>query len=165
MPTTDPITQASQAILTALKSSAAIAALIAAGNIVDMTSAQFANFRSQYQNSDYPLLVLLQKDFELKPFGVNSTVASISQSFALLVMHDTTRPPTANAIKFAVLAALLNAGSSLGLDGLVRDFVLTGGADDIEPTLGQKQKPAGRWSSVLTIKVWLDVSRQSLLQG
>jgi len=165
MPTTDPITQASQALLTALKSSAAVAALIAAGNIVDMTSAQFVNFRSQCQNSDYPLLVLLQKDFELKPFGVNSTVASINQSFALLVLHDPTRPPMANTIKFAVLAALLNAGSSLGLDGLVRDFLITSAADDIEPASGQKQRPAGRWSSVLTIKVSMDVSRQSLLQG
>jgi len=163
MPTPDPITRASQAILSALKSSTAIAALISAGNIIDMTSAQFVNFRSQHQNSDYPLLLLLQKDFELKPFGVNSTVASISQAFQLLVMHDPTRQPTANAIKCAVMAALLNAGSSLGLDGLVRDVQLASGTDDIVPT--SLQKPPGRWSSVLVIKVSMDVSRQSLLQG
>jgi len=160
MPTTDPITQASQAILTALNSNTAVTALIAAGNIIDMTSPQFVNFRTSYQNSDYPLLLLLQKDFDLKPFGVNSTVASINQSFQLLVMHDPTRQPTANAIKFAVMAALLNAGNSLGLDGLVRDFIITSGADDIVPI--SLQKPPGRWSSVLVIKVSMDVSRQSL---
>jgi hypothetical protein len=154
----DPFTQTSRAILSALRADPGWAALVKPGNVIDMTAYSFERFKTQVSSADLPEAILLQGEFKLKPFGANSRVAEMNQSFGLIVTHDSLRVTPVNCLKYQTLIALAKAGPSLGLDGLVRAWEITDGSDD---ALGKSQWRRGtqRWVSVLTIRVELFVSR------
>jgi hypothetical protein len=161
-PMTDPFTQISRTILAALQADAGWAALVKRGNVVDMTSPAFERFRTQVQSGDVPEVVLVQEDFRLRPFGTNSRVAELEQDFQMIVTHDSLRVMPVNVLKFRTLAALARCGPTLGLDGLVREWEITGGADD---AIGSKPWKRGseRWVSAMTIRVQMYFTRDRLV--
>jgi hypothetical protein len=158
---TDPFTQVSQAILAALQADAGWASLVRPGNVVDMTSRSFEQFKTQLQPGDLPEAILLQGEFSLKPFGPGSRIAEMQQQFQLIVTHRSLRVLPVNQLKFQTLIALAKAGPSLGLDGLVRDWQIMAGQDD---AFGQTQWRRGtdRWVSVLSIHANMFVTRDRL---
>jgi len=162
--TTDPFTAASNAILKALQSCSVFAAIVPPGNLIDMTAASFERFKGQLQASDTPEVVLLQEAFELQPFGGNSRVASLSQSYQLVATHESLRVTPVNALKYAAMAALLRAGPDLGLSGLVRSWEIHQGRDD---AFGPPQwrRATQRWVSVMSIVVHMELDRSVLLSA
>jgi hypothetical protein len=159
---TDPFTSASTAILNALKSSSAFTTIVRAGNLIDLTSDSFEQFKGQLQFGDTPEVALLPQTFELQPFGSNSQVASLSQAYQLVATHDSLQVKPVNALKFAAMVALLQAGPDLGLSGLVRSWEITKGADD---AFGHPQwrRSSQRWVSVMSIVVYMELDRSSLI--
>jgi hypothetical protein len=159
---TDPFTQCSRAILSALQDDAGWSAMVKPGNVVDMTAHSFEQFKSRLMPADVPEAILLQGEFRLKPFGASSRIAEMEQSFQLIVTHDSLRVRPVNCLKYQTLAALAKAGPTLGFDGLVRGWEITQGNDD---ALGQKHWRRGtqRWVSVLSIHVSIYVPREKLL--
>jgi hypothetical protein len=157
----DPFTQIARAILAALQADCGWAALVKPGNVIDMTASTFERFKSQLQPGDVPEVILLQGDFNLQPFGGNSRIATLEQTYALVTTHDSLRVAPVNALKYLTLVALTKAGPSLGLQGLVRGWEITQSADD---ALGQKQWRRGtqRWVSVLSIRVNMYLPREML---
>jgi hypothetical protein len=161
---TDPFTAAAQAILCALRASSGFTSIVAAGNLIDMTAQTFEQFKSTLPSADTPEVVLLQDAFELKPFTAGSRAAEIDQTFQLVATHDSLRTGVVNALKYQTLLALARAGPSLGLEGLVRQWSLTGGHDD---AFGPKQWRRGtqRWVSILAIEVSMYLPRNRFLVG
>ncbi len=159
---TDPFSSASAAILLALRAFDGFTALVQPGNLIDMSAASFERFKAQLQASDTPEVIVLQEAFTLQPFGVNSRVASLSQSFQLVVSQDSLKVTPVNALKYAVMVALLQAGPDLGLSGLVRSWHITQGKDDAFPAT-QWRRGAQRWVSFLTITIAMDLDRASLI--
>jgi hypothetical protein len=159
---TDPFTLTASAILGALRASAGFTALVAPGNIVDMTSDCFEQFKKQVQPADLPEVILLQGEFVLRPFGANSSTTDLSQTWQLIVTHDSLRVRPVNVLKYQTMAALLKVGTTLGLTGLVRGWEITDGRDD---ALGQTQWKRGtaRWVSVLAITVQMYLMRQQIM--
>jgi hypothetical protein len=159
---TDPFTSTASAILGALRASAGFTAIVAPGNVIDMTADCFEQFKKQVQPADLPEVVLLQSEFELRPFGINSHTCDMSQTWQMIVTHDSLRVRPVNALKYQTMVALLKAGASLGLSGLVRGWEITDGRDD---ALGQNQWKRGtaRWVSVLAITVELYLMRQLIM--
>jgi len=160
----DPFTQVSRAILGALRADAGWAALVKAGNVVDMTADSFEQFRSQVQPADVPEAILLQGQFKLKPFGSSSRIAEMEQSFQLIVTHGSLRVRPVNQLKYQTLIALAKSGPTLGFDGLIRGWEITQGEDDC---LGQKQWRRGtqRWVSALAICVSMYATRERLISS
>ncbi len=159
---TDPFTATSSAILSALTSSPAFSAIVAPGNLIDMSANAFERFKGQLQFSDTPEVVLLSDAFELQPFGTNSKIASISQTFQLISTHASLRTTPMNALKFATMTALLKAGPNLGLCGLIRSWEMRQGRDD---AFGHPQWRRGtlRWVSLISITVHMHLDRSHLL--
>jgi hypothetical protein len=159
---TDPFTSASSAILAALSASSAFSAIAKPGNLIDLSADSFERFKGQLQFGDTPEVVLLPDAFELQPFGVNSKVASLSQTFQLIATHESLRTNTLNALKFAAMTALLKAGPQLGLGGLVRSWEMRQGRDD---SLGNSpwRRASQRWVSLISISVYMDLDRSLLL--
>lgn len=164
MANTDPFTTASSAILSALSNCPAFTALVAARNLIDVSSDTFEQFRTQLSASDVPEAVLLPAAFVLQPFGVNSRVASMSQTFELICTFDSLQTGLPNALKFAVLTALLQAGSDLGQTGLIRSWEARQGKDDFQQH-PQWRRGSKRWVSLMEIIVHMDVARTSLAAG
>jgi hypothetical protein len=146
----------------ALRLSKPLGTLVRAGNIVDVSAANFEQFKSQIQTSDTPEIVLLPEAFSLQPFGTNSQVASLSQTFQLVLTQDSLRSGILNAVKFAAMLALLQAGPDLGLGGLIRSWEIRQGKDD---PFGQTQWRRGtqRFVSVMSILVNMELDRSQLL--
>lgn len=159
---TDPFTTAASAILGALRASAGFTALVAPGNVIDMTVDCFEQFKKQVQPADLPEVILLQGEFVLRPFGANSRTTDLSQTWQLIVTHDSLRARPVNVLKYQTMTALLKAGTNLGLAGLVRGWEITDGHDN---ALGQSQWKRGtaRWVSVLAITVQMYLMRQQVL--
>jgi hypothetical protein len=159
---TDPFTAAASAILSALSASSSFSAIVAPGNLIDLSSDSFERFKSQLQFGDTPEVVLLPDGFELQPFGANSKVASLSQTFELIATHDSLRTATLNALKFAVMTALLKSGTELGLGSLVRSWEIHKGRDDFEGHSSWR-RGAQRWVSLMSITVHMELDRSQLL--
>jgi hypothetical protein len=157
----DPFTQTSRAILESLQADAGWASMVKPGNVVDMTADSFERFKQQLQPGDVPEVILLQGEFKLKPFGANSRMAEMEQSYQLIVTHDSLRVRPVNRLKFQTLIALAAAGPSLGFEGMIRQWEITQGEDD---SIGQKQWRRGtqRWVSVLSIRVSMYLARERL---
>ena len=158
----DPFTTTASAILAALRASAGFTAMVAPGNVIDMTADCFEQFKKQVQPADLPEVILLQGEFVLQPFGTNSRTSDLSQTWQMIVTHDSLRVKPLNALKYQTMVALLKAGSTLGLGGLVRGWEITDGRDD---ALGQNQWKRGtaRWVSVLAITVEMYLMRQFVM--
>lgn len=157
----DPFTQIARTILRSLLADSAWAALVRPGNVIDMTSDTFEQFKSKLQPGDVPEVILLQGDFTLRPFGGNSRIATLEQSYGLITTHDSLRVAPVNALKYLTLVALTKVGPSLGLEGLVRGWEITQSTDD---ALGQKHWRRGtqRWVSLLSIRVSMYLPREML---
>jgi hypothetical protein len=160
----DPFTAASSAIVAALQSCSAFTAIVRAGNLIDVTDSAFENFKSQLQFGDTPEVVLLPEAFELQPFGANSRVASLSQTYQLVATHESLRAQPVNALKFAAMTALLQAGPDLGLGGLVRSWQISQGRDD---PFGHPpwRRATQRWISVMSIVVSMELDRSVVILG
>jgi hypothetical protein len=158
----DPFTSTASAILGALRASPGFTAIVAPGNVIDMTSDRFEQFKKQVQPADLPEVILLQGEFALRPFGINSRTADLSQTWQMIVTHDSLRVRPVNALKYQTMAALLKAGTTLGMEGLVRGWEITDGRDD---ALGKNEWKRGtaRWTSVLSITVQMYLMRQQIV--
>jgi hypothetical protein len=160
----DPFTQASSAIVAALQSCSAFTDLVRPGNLIDVTSEAFENFKSQLQFGDTPEVVLLPEAFTLQPFGSNSRVATLSQTYQIVATHDSLRAQPVNALKYAAMTALLQAGPDLGLGGLVSSWQITQGKDD---PFGHPawRRTTQRWISVMSIIVDMQLDRSIVILG
>jgi len=158
----DPFTQVSQRIATVLQAYPGFSALVNPGNFRQMTQANFTKFAENISTADTPEFVLLQTGFNLKPFGSTSQKAELTQAFQLIQTANNLVVTPVNKLKFAIFVALFKAGDTLGLDGLVMNWEITGGLDD---AWGQKEwkRDALRWVSHCTIVVQMDMGVDQLL--
>lgn len=161
MPDTDPITQTYQAIRGALMSWIGFTAFVKAANVWDMSDKKFVPGMAQKgAPADFAEVALMQGQFILSPFGLNSKVASIRQSYPLVSVSRTLSTTAMNCLKYQMLIALLKAGDNLGLPH-VAEWDITGGSD----SFNRKEWTQGetRWTTMATINVLMNVSKQQLL--
>jgi hypothetical protein len=154
----DPFTSAHQAILSAFRNHAALAALVPAGNFVDTTDPLFQQFKPPPTSADTPQIKLLQADFTLPPFGGCSTSVRFTQVFRVLVCTDVLRVVPLNQVKYQMLIALVKAGPNLGLS-CASGYDLSTGRDDFD---SKEAAPSQRWTAAFSINVHLYLSRQQL---
>ena len=160
MSTLDPFTAAHQAIFTALQNFAPLTALIAPGNFINITDPRFEQFKPQIASADAPQLRIIQGDFACPPFGGNSRAVEFSQAYAIQVTIDTLQVVPLNQIKFQIMAALVQAGTQLGLS-FVSGFTLADCRDSFTQPADLIQK-SRRWCAVMTVTVQMFLLRQSL---
>lgn len=136
--------------------------MVRPGNVPDLSDRSFQTFKRQVQPGDLPEVVVVQGAFALQPFGVNSLVSTVRQTFPVIDTFDRMTVTQGNVLKFHALIALLQAGDDLGLRGLVRSWEITGGADDVfgKPDWTRETE---RLTSVFSVTVQLDLSRRQLL--
>ncbi|HTW96016.1 MAG TPA: hypothetical protein VMD30_14535 [Tepidisphaeraceae bacterium] len=160
MSTPDPFTAAHQAIFTALQNYAPLTALVAPGNFINITAAQFEQFKPQIASADAPQLRIIQGDFTLPPFGGNSRAVEFSQSYVIQVTIDTLQIVPLNQIKYQIMVALIQAGTQLGLS-FVSGYTLSDSRDSFAQPADLIQK-SRRWCAVMTVTVQMFLPRQSL---
>lgn len=172
MPTiTDPITQGYADIIAALKTSTAFLAKVQAGNLKDFSDGTLQQLLANVQAGNLNEVVLLQGAFNLSPYGSNSKVADISQTYSLVTTTDTMQVAAINQVKFATLAALyksnLEAGTFNGKP-YIRSWNISGGADGSSgvklPTVDATSSNRGSWRlcDILSITVNMFVSKSDL---
>jgi hypothetical protein len=155
----DPFTAAYQAILAAFQNYAPMAALVGAGNFIDTTDPLFQQFKPGLQAGDTPQVKLLQGEFDLPPFGGNSTSVQFTQSYRVMFCTDVLRVVPLNQLKYQALIALVKAGSNLGLS-CVKGYQVQTGRDDYQSPRQSEQSQ--RWTAAFDITVHLYLSRQML---
>jgi hypothetical protein len=152
----DPFTIVSQAITAALNASTSFLGLVQVANLIDMTTAQFANynqFAPEVQPGNLPEVILLQANWNFMFNSVNSRTSGIPQNFHLMMTMDKLASVPLNQLKTSVVAALTKKGSVLGLDGLVAGWNAAGAMDDGMPNNNWFKRGRQRFFSTLVIRV------------
>lgn len=135
---TDPITPVYQAILSALTGWAGWMNLVttprnSSGNINDLTQPRFAvrSAKDIVQPGDLPEITLLQRKFQLAPYGSNSRVSEWWMEFPLVQTNSNRlQITTINALTWQTFMALVKAGDTLGIP-YVRGWEVTDGGEDV----------------------------------
>lgn len=166
----DPISRVYSTIRSALLNNQAFLDIVAVGNFLDMTSDKFDTWKTQTQGGDLPQVVLIQQNFHLNPFGSNSKIADITQTYQLIMTEGSLKIIPLNKLKMAALAALAAVGPDLGLAGLVRGWTNGTGRDvpflpnntDQTSVLSFFAQGISRWVSVVPITIDMYISRRDL---
>jgi hypothetical protein len=128
----DPFTRAYQAVWTALNAHAGFTDLVRVNNRNDLTGAAPGTRKGAGQFADFGEVSLVPAGFNASPFGSNSKIADVSQSFQLITSTERiTDLVKLNKIKFQTMIALAKAGADLGLTGLCREWNVSGGQDGV----------------------------------
>jgi hypothetical protein len=164
--TTDPITQVYSALWSALNAWHGFTDLVRVQ--VDLTQPQYASIEAlppTVRDADLPEVTLFEGRYTLAPFGRSSQVAEIQQEYRLVCATNSLQVIPINAVKYNVLVALLKAGDTLGLDGLVYSYVIYKGSDDTSRmALGTNVvRGVDRYTSLLSIRVSMYLDRATLL--
>lgn len=165
--TVDPFTQAYTAVWTALNAHTGFTAIVRANNRNDLTGAAPGTRNGPAQFADFGEVSLVPAGFNAAPFGSNSKVADISQTFQLITSTErVTDLVKLNRIKFQTMVALAKAGTDLGLTGLCSGWTVSGGQDGIGQNLVagiDVTHGKNGLVSLLTINVNMYMARAALL--
>jgi hypothetical protein len=163
----DQITQVYRALRTGILNDAGMSALMknAAGterirNFPDLTEQKGAEQFSRAVPNDYPFIVLKQGAFAFLPFGANSRVVTIHQSFPIIISQKNLSLETTNNLNMAMLIALSRLNQNLGLP-FVGTWDITGGNDTYENR--EATATLLRWVTLMQINVVINLDRQFLL--
>jgi hypothetical protein len=139
------------------------------GNLRDLTADVFAKAtpKNTVDPGSLPEVSLIQAAFAFSPFGSNSKIADITQTYPLVAVTETLDVEPLNRIKLFTGAALMRAGDTLGLS-YVRGWQFSSAYDGQNPLIapGVTATRGNTWRQVtlLNITVSMYVSR-TILDG
>jgi hypothetical protein len=153
MITPDPFTQAYEPIWTALAARSQWASLFPSGRRGDKDDVSGRLVEIIKVGNINGLVALDQAQFVMQPFGSNSLVASLQQTFVLSVASASTTIVKINQIKWQTFLALRLAGPHLNLPSIVSSWMIQQAQDRPDP---QAQQQPG-YASVLWIVVNMNI--------
>lgn len=163
----DPFTQAYDAVWAALSAHTGFTSIVRANNRNNLTGAAPGFRKGAGQFADFGEVSLIPAGFNASPFGSNSKIADLSQSFQLITSTERiTDLVKLNRIKFQTMIALAKAGADLGLTSLCSGWTVSGGQEGVGQNLvANVDVTHGKNGlvSLLTITVNMYMARAALL--